>query len=74
MIKDGVIAGDSATVTSGLNSGAFKPNRVVIFFLLFENYSLFNLIPLNDLFMMYHLEFCTLSLGCLVKRKSASPF
>lgn len=74
MIKDGVIAGDSATVTSGLNSGAFKPNTVVIFLLLFENCSLFNLIPLNDLFMMYHLEFCTLSLGCLVKRKSASPF
>lgn len=70
MRKDAAIAGDSETVTSGLNSRAYKPGSVVIFFL-FENYSLFYLIPGNDL-LIYHLELCTLFLGCLLKRKSAS--
>lgn len=71
MRKDAAIAEDSETVTSGLNSRAYKSNSVVIFFL-FENYSLFYLIPGNDL-LIHHLEFCTL-LDCLVKRKSASLF
>jgi len=70
MRKDAAIAGDSETVTSGLNSRAYKPNNVAKIFL-FGNYGLFYLIPGNDL-LIYHLEFCTLSLVFLVESKSAS--
>lgn len=52
------------TVTSGLNSRAYKPNSGVIFWwlLLFGNDEGFYLIPENGL-LVDHLEFCPLLLG-----------